>query len=473
MTLPPDDQPTTPPAPTYGGPPPPTYGAPPPSPYGSTPAYGSFQPPSQPPTTPGPESSGGSNRTPLIVALVAVAVVLLGGVGAFVLMSDDDQGATTVAARQETTDTRAMTEPTVEVDGDDLPIADDDADDPALGLTIPMITGVDHTGKSLTIRPEGPQLIVVMAHWCPHCQAEIPRVVEWANDGLVPSDVEIVGVSTAVDEARGNYPPASWLARENWKFPVLADDDETTALNALGVSGFPTFIAVDEDGRVAARYSGEADRPQFTQLIQAALDGAPEAAVSESTDDSAGSEFSADCPPVDGAARPTRSFTSSPPMCIDPDGAYEAVLTTNLGEFTIALDAENAPRTVNNFVFLARHRFYDGLDFHRVIAGFVFQGGDPEGDGSGGPGYEFDDELPSSEYRRYDVAMANAGPDTNGSQFFVITGADGEALPPAYSRFGTVTAGTDVADAIGSVATDGNDHPLDDVTIESVEIVEG
>ena len=105
----------------------------------------------------------------------------------------------------------------------------------------------------------------------------------------------------------------------------------------------------------------------------------------------------------------------------------------------IALDAAGAPKTVNNFVFLARWHYYDGIVFHRIIPGFMCQGGDPEGSGRGGPGYRFDDELPApGRYEIGSLAMANAGPNTNGSQFFIVSGPDGCSLPPSYSLFGKV-----------------------------------
>ena len=112
-------------------------------------------------------------------------------------------------------------------------------------------------------------------------------------------------------------------------------------------------------------------------------------------------------------------------MGIDPEKRYTATLDTSLGEIVIALDAVKAPKTVNNFVFLALDDYYDGVIFHRIIKGFMCQGGDPTGTGRGGPGYRFDDELPGGQYQIGSVAMANAGPNTNGSQFFLISGNDG------------------------------------------------
>ena len=178
-------------------------------------------------------------------------------------------------------------------------------------------------------------------------------------------------------------------------------------------------------------------------------------------------------PPFDGSAPKKQDFKSPPDMGIDPSKRYTATLDTSLGEIVIALDAVKAPKTVNNFVFLAAHHYYDGVVFHRIINGFMCQGGDPTGTGRGGPGYKFDDELPKPrEYQIGSVAMANAGPNTNGSQFFIISGPDGARLPPQYSLFGKVVKGLDVVSAMESVATGPRDKPREDVVIRSVTITE-
>ena len=143
------------------------------------------------------------------------------------------------------------------------------------------------------------------------------------------------------------------------------------------------------------------------------------------------------------------TYSTAPPLTIDTSKAYRATLTTSCGDIVIALNAKAAPKTVNNFVFLSRDGFYDGLTFWRVVSGFVIQGGDPEGTGLGGPGYTFPDELPKDGYPTGSVAMANSGPGTNGSQFFIVTG-DASALPNAYSKFGRVVKGLDVARKIES-----------------------
>ena len=158
-------------------------------------------------------------------------------------------------------------------------------------------------------------------------------------------------------------------------------------------------------------------------------------------------------------------------MGIDPDHRYTATMTTSMGELVIALDPIKAPQTVNSFVFLALHHYFDGIIFHRIINGFVCQGGDPTGTGRGGPGYRFDDELPKpGQYEIGSVAMANAGPNTNGSQFFLISGPSGAALPPQYTLFGKIVKGLDVLDAMQRVPTGGGDRPRVDVVIESVTI---
>jgi len=179
-----------------------------------------------------------------------------------------------------------------------------------------------------------------------------------------------------------------------------------------------------------------------------------------------------ECPAADGSSPQQRRFDGPPPMCIDPEKQYTAEMVTSKGTMTIALDPAAAPKAVNNFVVLARYHYFDGIVFHRIIPGFVLQGGDPEGTGRGGPGYRFEDELPKpGRYELGSLAMANAGPDTNGSQFFVISGPDGVRLPPKYSLFGNVVNGLDVVATIDALGTKSG-APKEDVVIESVTITE-
>ncbi|HTV11580.1 MAG TPA: peptidylprolyl isomerase [Acidimicrobiales bacterium] len=178
-------------------------------------------------------------------------------------------------------------------------------------------------------------------------------------------------------------------------------------------------------------------------------------------------------PAPDGSSPKTQRFAGPPPMCIDPALRYSAEMVTSKGTLVIGLDPSSAPKTVNNFVFLARYHYYEGIVFHRVIPGFVLQGGDPTGTGSGGPGYRFEDELPKpGRYELGSLAMANAGPNTNGSQFFVISGPSGVRLPPQYSLFGKVVKGLEVVSAIDAVGTPSG-KPKERVVIESVTVTEG
>jgi len=180
-----------------------------------------------------------------------------------------------------------------------------------------------------------------------------------------------------------------------------------------------------------------------------------------------------DCPAPDGSSPRQTSFDGPFDMCIDPSKTYSAEMVTNYGTLIIALDPIAAPATVNNFVCLARYHYYDGLTFHRVIKGFVLQGGCPEGSGRGGPGFRFQDELPkANRYELGSLAMANAGPNTNGSQFFVISGPSGVGLPPQYSLFGKVVKGLEHVDVMEKVPTGPGDKPVDPMIIESVTITE-
>jgi peptidyl-prolyl cis-trans isomerase B (cyclophilin B) len=139
---------------------------------------------------------------------------------------------------------------------------------------------------------------------------------------------------------------------------------------------------------------------------------------------------------------------SAPEQVIDPSKRYAATIKTDKGDIELALDAAKAPKSVNNFVFLARDGFYDGLTFHRVVDGFVIQGGCPEGTGRGGPGYRFEDEPVQGEYVEGSLAMANAGPNTNGSQFFISTSDNRNSLTKSYNLFGQVTKGLEVVHQI-------------------------
>ena len=165
---------------------------------------------------------------------------------------------------------------------------------------------------------------------------------------------------------------------------------------------------------------------------------------------------------------PMSTDTSNSPLT-----GVRARIETTAGAMTFEFFTDKAPGHVENFVKLAEKGFYDGTLWHRVVPGFVVQGGDPQGTGQGGPGYQFADELPKAgRYEIGSVAMANAGPNTNGSQFFLISGQSGVRLPPQYALFGKIVKGLDVLEAMQSVDTDRSDRPKDDVVIQSVTITE-
>ncbi len=173
-------------------------------------------------------------------------------------------------------------------------------------------------------------------------------------------------------------------------------------------------------------------------------------------------------PSASGSAKP-------PPITIDKNKKYSALIHTSLGDITIELNASNTPITANNFIFLSRKNFYNNTIFHRVIKDFMIQGGDPKGDGTGGPGYQFADEPFTGDYTRGTVAMANAGPNTNGSQFFIIQ--KDYPLPKNYVVFGKVSEGMDVVDKIATAPVEGSpsgeqSKPVSPVGIKSVDIIE-
>jgi len=176
-----------------------------------------------------------------------------------------------------------------------------------------------------------------------------------------------------------------------------------------------------------------------------------------------------------GVTMSDKVYDKQPDMNINMDTTYTAVIKTNLGDMTVEFFLDDAPMTVNNFISLAKDGYYDNVIFHRVISGFMIQGGDPSGTGHGDygkyPGYEFEDELNNQRpYEKGILAMANRGPNTNGSQFFIMHVE--YPLPYSYTIFGSVTEGFDVIDKIASVETDSADKPTDDVVINTVEILE-
>jgi cyclophilin family peptidyl-prolyl cis-trans isomerase len=190
--------------------------------------------------------------------------------------------------------------------------------------------------------------------------------------------------------------------------------------------------------------------------------------------DDGGSTSAAGCTEV-SPPEPKRASLEAPKQTVKQGEPLDAVVETSCGTFTIALDSARAPKTVNSFVFLSEEGFYDGLAFHRIVPGFVIQGGDPLGDGTGGPGYSVDERPPSNlAYTKGVVAMAKSGaepPGRSGSQFFVVLGADA-GLPPEYALVGRVDEGFDVVKRIGELGTPA-EKPKQTVLIEKISIERG
>src|SRR5215208_887080 len=198
------------------------------------------------------------------------------------------------------------------------------------------------------------------------------------------------------------------------------------------------------------------------------------AATQTATPEDTGGEQATGCEHA-AKPKPKRARFARPKQRLDPSKAYIAKVDTNCGEFEIALDAKRAPQTGGSFKFLADKRFYDGLSFHRIVPGFVIQGGDPKGDGSGGPGYSVTEAPPGGlVYSKGAVAMAKTATEaagTSGSQFFVVTGEDA-GLPPDYALLGKVTKGQEVVDKIGVVEVGPDEKPLQPVVIRTIRITE-
>lgn len=199
------------------------------------------------------------------------SVWLIGGIAALIAVA----AIIAVASQSGSDDVVAGIEEfgQVEVVGESLPEFSGDAADTAVGMTAPVLTGQGFTGNKIVTSPGVPTLLVFLAHWCPHCQREVPLLVQWQRDGLVPSGLDVIGITTSSDPASPNFPPSEWLASEEFPalWPVMTDSGEKTAANAMGVSGFPFFVLLDAQGKVALRVSGEIEMDVLTEQINKAL----------------------------------------------------------------------------------------------------------------------------------------------------------------------------------------------------------
>ncbi len=315
------------------------------------------------------------------------------------------------------------------------------------------------------------------------------RVIAWGRCAAVPGRPVAPLASLAVGTEKRERQKVNRQARLAAAAEAADRARRRQRLTTYGILGAVVVGAIllfafvirddDDDEPVADEFSTTTLAPLETTTL-APLETTTAVPTVQVTAPPAGAAVTGEteCPAEDGSSERTTSFEQAPPTCIDEDATYTAEVVTSKGSFTIELDTEIAPLTVNNFVTLARYHYYDGVAFHRIIPGFVVQGGDAVGDppGTGNPGYEFADELPTGEAPFYEVgslAMANSGANSNGSQFFIVTGEQGAALPNQYSRFGIVTEGLDVVLAIeASGSPNGSGQPTEEVVIESITITE-
>ncbi len=199
------------------------------------------------------------SRTPLIIAVVIVLIAIAGLVAVLATRGGNDDSADTI------------TYGSVTVTGTPLD-RNEGPQDPAIGTAAPTISGTDYAGKAVTIAPgkEGPLMIVVMAHWCPHCNNEIPKLIEWGKSGKVPKGLRVAGISTAATAGAPHFPPGQWLDSLGWDWPVIADDQDQTAAAAVGTPAYPFVVFVDAKGQLLLRISGELPIEDVQQLADAA-----------------------------------------------------------------------------------------------------------------------------------------------------------------------------------------------------------
>jgi thiol-disulfide isomerase/thioredoxin len=206
------------------------------------------------------KSSSGSGK--FIVG--AIIAIVIGGAAIVAISSSGSESSTSSGNISEFSD--------ITVTGEELPAFDSvsSATDAAIGMTAPVVSGKGFTGTEITTDGAGtPTLLVFLAHWCPHCQREVPLLVEWEKDGKTPTGIDVIAVATGTDPANPNFPPSEWLAREEFPalWPVIADSADKKAANAFGLSGYPYFVLVDAQGKVFKRLSGEIPMDELTAII--------------------------------------------------------------------------------------------------------------------------------------------------------------------------------------------------------------
>lgn len=206
-------------------------------------------------------------RSRTLVVSIALAVVVVAAIVA-ITGSSSNEATPAPATVQQVSE--------VSVEGAALPVLQDMNADPAVGANAPSLSGESFDGSPVALTPgDGNRYMVVfLAHWCPHCQAEVPRLVEWYTSGEAPAGLKVIGISTAVNDAQPNYPPSQWLTREQWPldvWPVLVDDASGSAMTALGHAGFPFFVLIEGDGTVVHRHAGELGKAEIAALVAASF----------------------------------------------------------------------------------------------------------------------------------------------------------------------------------------------------------
>lgn len=219
----------------------------------------------------------GGNSNALWIGLIAVVAIALAALIVVVAGGDDETASTSTDSSTQVTSAFPTSQPAT-ITGDVLPSYDSAAEtDAGVGLTAPTVKGLTFGGDEITLdSADGAYMVVFLAHWCPHCNAEVPRLIDWKKSGAVPADLRVIGVATAVAEDAPNFPPAEWFNNKGWPWPVLVDQSAGAGVagevaKAYGASGWPYFVIVGADGKVKVRVSGEVEVSELESIVADAL----------------------------------------------------------------------------------------------------------------------------------------------------------------------------------------------------------
>lgn len=224
------------------------------------------------------DASGGSKGLMWTIIAVLVVVAVGGIVWATTSGGSNDPAATDSTTASSGSSASLPDSQPVTITGDPLPAFESGGGaDPAVGLAAPVVDGLNFTGEKMSLNAaDGAYMVVFLAHWCPHCNAEVPRLLQWKHSGAVPADLRVIGVATAVSDTRPNYPPAQWFSNKGWEWPVMVDEKigdaaAGKAATAFGASGWPYFIIVGKDGKVKVRVSGEISVADLNDVVAKAM----------------------------------------------------------------------------------------------------------------------------------------------------------------------------------------------------------